>query len=271
MTHRRARAAVWVLAIGTMTGFGGSAEAQSGIGARIEAVRNGTVRVTYAAGAGVCGNGANWSRTREGRGGTYYGMWMGSTSSRDVETTCDRGPVRLVVVREQGDTKAVRMYVGGKWRADTGITDLGNVSSLEIGTWLLRQAERGPEKVARGALQAAILGDSIDAGSTLLRIVRDESRPQDVRSSAVSWLGEVVGDRVSATLDSIAYEAGDRDVRRTAIMTLARRPKEEAVPALQKLAETLKDRDLRRTAVIALAQTREPAAIAWLEQRLSGR
>lgn len=250
----------------TLWGVRGIA-AQS-LDARVNVVRNGTVRLTFAAGVGVCGNGANWYRSRDGRSGTFNGMWSGAVANREVETSCDRGPVRIVVQREQGDTKAIRVYVGGRWRADTGVTDLGVVPARDAGRWLLQLAERGPDKVARSALQAATVGDSVDASATLLRMARDDSRSQELRSSAVYWLGELVGERVAASLDSMAYDAGDRDVRRAAIMAIARRHKDEAVPALIKLAETLPDRELRQTAVRALAQTREPEAIAWIERNL---
>jgi hypothetical protein len=238
---------------------------------RVNAVKDGRVRLTFAAAVGVCGNGNNWSRTRTGgrvseMAGVYYDGY-----GRDVENTCERGPVRVVVVRENGDTKQIRTYVGGRWKADTGVTDIGAVSARDAGMWLLNQAERGPDKVARSALQAAILGDSINSAPVLLRIARDDSRPQDVRNSAVNWLGEVVGDRVSATLDSIAYEPGDREVRRSAIFALARRPADDAVATLTKMAESLPDRELRRSAVQALAQTRDPRALQWLEGRLGSR
>jgi len=236
---------------------------------RINAVRAGTVRFTMAAAPGVCGNGASWYRSRDGRTGSFYGMWSGSVSNKDVETVCDRGPVRVVVERDAGDTKAIRMYVGGRWRADTGITDLGAVSAPAAATWLLGVSEQGSEKVARSALQTALLADSVNATPVLLRMARSESRSPDVRASAVHHLGEIVGERVSASLDSVAYEPGDREVRNAAIMAIARRHKAEAVPALIKLAESLPDRELRQTAVRALAQTREAEALAWIERHLA--
>jgi HEAT repeat protein len=107
------------------------------------------------------------------------------------------------------------------------------------------------------------------ATPVLLRMARSESRSPDVRASAVHYLGEIAGERVSASLDSVAYEPGDREVRNAAIMAIARRPKAEAVPALIKLAESLPDRELRQTAVRALAQTREPEALAWIERHLA--
>lgn len=259
-----------VLALVASTTLWGTqgAEAQS-LGARIQSAGTATVRFTMAAGLGVCGNGTSWYRSVDGRSGSFNGMWNGPLNNRDVETVCERGPVRVVVQREAGDTKALRVYVGGRWKADTGITDLGAVATREAGAWLLQLAEHGPDRVAANALQAVMLGDSLDAVPTLLRIARSDSRSPGLRASAVHRLGELAGERVSASLDSMAYEAGDRDVRRSAIEAIARRPKAEAVPALIKLAETLPDRELRRTAVRSLAQTREPEALAWIERHVA--
>ena len=81
--------------------------AQRGLAARIEAVRSGRVRMTFAARDGVCGNGMSWFRTRGGAisGTIINGTWSGG---RDVEATCERGPVRLVVVRRDGETTELR-------------------------------------------------------------------------------------------------------------------------------------------------------------------
>jgi HEAT repeat protein len=79
----------------------------------------------------------------------------------------------------------------------------------------------------------------------------------------------VVGEKVTRTLDSLAYEPGDREVRKQAIATLSRRPADEAIPALLKMVETLPDRELRKTAVFWLAQSKDPRAMRWMEQQLS--
>ena len=240
--------------------------AQRGLASRIDAVKTGRVRLTVAAREGVCGDGMSWFQTRSGNyTGTFNGNW---NSSRDVEATCARGPVRLVIVREGHETTELRTYVGGQWKADTGTTDLGQVSAPEVGAWLLRLAEFGSAKPARAAITAATLTDSIDASATLLRIVKDERQPSDVRANALTWLGDAVGEKVSQTLDSIAYQPGDREVRRQAIFAVSRRPVAEAVPALLKLAESLPDRELRKTAVFWLVQSKDPRAVAWVEKRL---
>lgn len=244
------------------------ADAQDGstgnVGARVDALQTGTIRMVYAPRAGVCGDGMSWYRIRAGSTSYMSGTFYNSNGGRDVEATCTPGPVRVVVVRENGETRQIRTYVGGRWRADTGITDLGTVSGPDAARWLLRVAEQGNERIAGSALQAATLADSVDAGTALLRIVTDATRPSGVRSSAMHWLGEVAGDKVSARLDSIAYEPGDRELRAQAIMALSRRPAAEAVPNLLKMVESLPDRELRRTAVQALANTKDPRAIAWI-------
>jgi hypothetical protein len=244
-----------------------SAEAQGSLASRVDAVKNGRVRFTLSPREGVCGNGMSWFRKRDGSfsGTVINGNWSGG---RDVEATCDRGPVRVVVVRKDGEIAEIRHYVGGTWKADTGITDLGQINTRDAGTWLLNLAERGPNKPARQAMSVATLTDSIDATTTLLRIVKDTQRPSDVRASALNWLGEAVGDKITLNLDSIAYAADDREVKRQAIYGISRRPPDEAVPALLKMAETLPDRELRRTAIHWLVQSKDPRAIAWVEKQV---
>jgi hypothetical protein len=247
---------------------GGSAGA---VGARVNALQTGTIRMVYAPRPGVCGDGMSWYRMRAGSTSYISGTFYNSNGGRDVEVTCNPGPVRVVVVRENGETRQIRTYVGGRWRADTGVTDLGTVSAPDAARWLLNVAEQGNERIAGSALQAATLADSVDAGAALLRIATDEKRPNGVRSSAMNWLGEVAGDKVAARLDSIAYEPGDRELRKQAIMALSRRPVEEAVPNLLKMVESLPDRELRKTAVQALANTKDPRAIAWITRTVAER
>lgn len=240
--------------------------AQSGIGARVDAVRDGMVRLSFAARAGVCGNGGSWYRTRPGGSGSSYNNWNGS---RDVEFQCDPGPVRLVVVKAYGEIREMRTYVGGRWKADTGYTELGTVSAKEVGQWLLDLAERGNDKPARESIHVLTVTDSVEAWPVFLRIARNEQRPKEVRSQAVFWLGEFASDKVTASLDSIAYEPGDREVRKQAIFALSRRPTEEAVPNLLRMAETLPDRELRKTAIFWLSRSNDPRALAWITKALN--
>lgn len=258
--------ALWYAA----SGLAANAQGGGGVGSRIEAVSTGTVRMAFAARAGVCGDGWSWYRARPGSGmsGTVFNY---NNGARDVEPNCQLGPVRVVVVRDGGETREIRTYVGGRWKADTGNTDLGTVSSADAARWLIGVAERDSERSAGAALSAAILADSVDAVSALLRIATNETRPTGVRTAALGWLGEVAGDRVAAKLDSMTYEPGDREVRKQAIYAISRRPVDEAVPSLLRMAETLPDRELRKTAVFWLARTKDPRALAWITKVVEAR
>lgn len=234
------------------------------LAARIDAVKQGMVRLSFAARDGVCGNGSNWTRTPAGVVNSMY-------RNRDVEVSCDRGPIRVVVVRDGGVTTELRVYVGAQWKPDSSAIDIGTVSAGVAGRWLLSQVGETDPHPARAALTAATLADSVDAWPALLRIARNERLPTDVRSQAVYWLSESAGERVTASLDSIAYEPGDRDVRRQAIYAMSRRPVDEAVPNLLRMAETLRDRELRRLAVYWLGRTRDVRAVEYFEKVLAAR
>ncbi len=245
-----------------------NASAQNAIGSRVESVRDGIVRMSFAARPGVCGSGNGWSRTRVGTSGTSVSTSWGS---KDVEYPCEAGPVRLVVVRRQGESLEMRTNIGGRWRSDTGVTDLGTVSARDAGRWLLTLAERAPDGAARAAIQALTITDSVDAWPAFLKIAQDQQRPKEVRSQAIFWLGEYAGDKATASLDSIAYEAGDREVRKQAIFAVSRRSNDEAVTTLLRMAETLPDRELRKTAIFWLSRSNDPRALAWLTKALDAK
>jgi hypothetical protein len=254
-----------VIALVTATGHAEAQDASAQIASRIEGVKTGQVRMSFRARDGVCGNGANWSR----RNTDFETIRL--AASRDIEVDCDRGPVRVVVVRERGVTTDIRVYVGARWHASDSASDIGTVSAVAAGRWLLSAVGSSDPRPARGAMLAATLTDSIDSWPTLVQIARNEALNGDVRNQAVYLLSEFAGERVTASLDSVAYDAGDREVRKQAIFAMSRRPPEEAVPNLLRMAESLKDRELRRLAVYWLGRTKDPRAVEFFEKVLAVR
>ena len=190
MTRAAAFALVALVSVGSTTSAAqGTVES---LDARVNAVGTGRVRFSFAARDGVCGDGNNWYRTRPGT--TIV------NGNRDIEVDCDRGPVRVVVVRDGGVTTDVRTYVGGRWRADTAATDIGILSAPVAARWLLQRAEDSDPKPARGAIVSALLADSLDAWPSLLRIAKNERLNSDIRSQAVFWLADAAGEKVTAQL-----------------------------------------------------------------------
>jgi len=83
------------------------------LGSRIDAVREPSAHDVRCADGSVRQR-LSWYRSRDGgRSGQFDGMWNGGN---DVENSCEQGPVRVVALREGGDTKEIRTYVGGRWR-----------------------------------------------------------------------------------------------------------------------------------------------------------
>lgn len=237
--------------------FAGAAGAQT-IDRRVAAAPDGTVRFSFAARPGVCGNGHNVN--------------IQDSRNPDWESDCDNGPVRTVLTVSGGKVSRVRSYVGGRWRAGgTGVTDLGTVAAPEAANYLLDLASRVPGG-SNEAVFAATLADSAMIWPALVRLAKNESVPKETRRSAVFWLGQAAGTAATASLDSLVGDSqGDRQIREAAVFALSQRPKDEGVPALIRVAQTNRDPDIRRKAMFWLGQSDDPRALALFESILTKR
>ena len=243
-----------------------SAQGAQSIADRVHAAPNGTVRFSFTARPDVCGSGNS--------------VYVGSNSSNrsagsnaDVEwdADCGHGPVRVVIdVRDHTET-GLRSYVGGRWRAVSGVTDLGTVSSQAAATYLVSLARRAPAAVGHKAIFPATLGDSVKIWPSLMQLARDASVPNQTRKDAVFWLGQMAGDAVTANLADLAAEdTVDRAVRESAVFALSQRPKDEGVPALIHVAQTNRDPSVRKKALFWLGQSNDPRALSLFETILAG-
>jgi len=80
---------------------------------------DGTVRLSFASRAGVCGSGPHSITILDHDGG-----------DSEWEGTCERGPVRVSMKVKGGHVQDSETHVGGRWRSGTGrVTDLGLVPS----------------------------------------------------------------------------------------------------------------------------------------------
>ena len=258
----------------TITLFTLSALAQSGAGAqsvtsRVNSVREGEVRMSFALRPGVCGNGTNvWYDNNRN-----YNRYDDKGRSRDVEydIDCNTGPGRLVVVRRDGETTDLRFYVGGRWRSSSTATDLGMVSARSAVDFLMDLAESENGKAGREAIFPATLVDSVTIWPMLMRIARSDSRPTSTRQNATFWLGHLAEEPATRGLTELVGDAAiDREVRESAIFALSQR-RTEGVPALINVVRTSKDPELRKKALFWLAQSRDPRALDLIEELLTKR
>jgi hypothetical protein len=238
------------------------------LASRVNAVREGDVRLSFALRPDVCGQGQNvWY---SGRSSTT----SGARSSRDVEydIDCDSGPGRLVIVRRDGETAGIRFYVGGRWRASSGATDLGQVGARAAADYLIGLAESHDGKPGRDAIFPATLADSVTIWPMLMRIARNERRPRSTREGATFWLGQLAEEPATRGLtELVGDDSLDRKVRESAIFALSNRRNQEGVPALINVVRTSRDPQLRRSALFWLAQSRDPRALDLIEELLTKR
>lgn len=226
---------------------------------RVAALGDGTLRLSFAARAGVCGDGGRnitiVSRDDAGRG--------------DWESTCTPGPVRVSLRVAGGRVAGAQSWVGGRWRpAAAGTTDLGAVPAAPAAADLLalvEQARAGSEAL----VTAATLADSAVVWPALLRLARRAELSLETRRQAVFWLGQAAGEAASRGLDSLADDdRGELEVRKEAVFALSQRPADEGVPALIRIARTNPHAELRKTALFWLGQSEDPRALSLFEEIL---
>jgi hypothetical protein len=258
-----------------LAGVSGSAHQAiaQGIADRVARVSTGTIRMSFAARPGICGSGNSIHHRQDGGRTTWNDNK--SSISRDVEwdIDCTPGPARVVLDRHDGETTALRFYVGGRWRpAGAGVTDLGTVSAREAANFLVSVAESDRGKVGSKAVFPATIADSVNIWPALIRVARNPNVPRGARTQSVFWLGQAAGDVAAAELGAIVVDdAVDREIREQAVFALSQRPKDEGVPALIKVARTNKDPEIRKKALFWLGQSNDPRALDLFEEMLTRR
>jgi hypothetical protein len=250
-----------------------TAQAQS-IADRVGKAPDGTVRMSFAARQGICGDGS--SMIRDGRSTMRVSRNNFSMSSRDDDSDdvtncpCEDGPVRVAMQMRDHRVTGIRTYVGGQWKPAGTAIDLGTVPTSAAVEYLLDVASRTDSDAGRDAIFPATLADSVEVWPRLLRLARDGGVNHETRRQAVFWVSQAAGEAATRGLDELAGDArGDLDVREQAVFALSQRPRDEGVPALIRIAKTNKAPELRRKALFWLGQSEDPRALALFEDLLT--
>src|SRR5919107_3794640 len=218
---------------------------------RIGATTNGTVRLSFAARKGVCGDGDN-------------SINIGH-SSDEWQPDCGPRLVRVALRLSERKVHSARTYIGGQWIPDARAVGLGTVSSPEAARYFIALAQDTGARTSgdKDLLLPVVLADSITVWPSLVKIARSPRASKQLRGSAIFWLSQAAGEAAGSALDSIARDdRGDREVRKQAIFALSQRSTDEAVPALMRIARTNGDPELRKTALFWLGQSEDPRAVA---------
>ncbi len=154
-----------------------------------------------------------------------------------------------------GRVDRIKTYVGGQWRAASGVTDIGTVSTRDAAEFLLGVANSGSDKGASEAIFPVTIADSVDALQPLYSISRNQSRPYEVREQAIFWLCQEENDRAVRMLEDILRTAGDERIADKAIFGLSQHRSGKGFATLRSYAENENVSDkLRGQAIFWLGQ-----------------
>jgi HEAT repeat protein len=201
-------------------------QAEAQIASRVDAVRDGTVRMSFAAREGVCGWGDDVRFSR------------GRQRSQDWESDCQPGPVRVVIRRERGATADIDTYIGGRWRERDAVTDLGTVSAPAAAAYFMDLAQSLAEHSGKDAILPAAIADSAVVWPALARIGRSGDRPMKIRESAVFWLGQFDDEGALDALVQLVESGEPASIREHAIFALSQYPNDRATGVLENVAES---------------------------------
>lgn len=225
---------------------------------RVAQVRDGWAALEFAARPGVCGHGRNIMTYSDHRRNDFW------------ESGCDAGPVRVLVTVKDGRAVDIDTYVGGQWRADSRLTNLGAVPVARAVDYLLGLTETERGEIAKQAVLPARLADSVEVWPRLLRVARDRNRPSEVRKGVIFWLAHEAGERVAESLQTFVDDTDeDRQVRESAIFAISRLEDGQAVPRLLQIVREHPDPHMRKQAMFWLGRSEDPRALALIEELLT--
>lgn len=226
---------------------------------RVSGAPDGNVTFHFASRADVCGDGRTYIRADD--------MWMGSINDGVRSMECQRGPIRVLLVRDGKDVLRIGTYAGPV-AEEPGATNLGAVPASEAAAWLLGMASRIDGRPGREAIMPAALADSALVTRELLAIGRNTERSRELRRSALSWVvrrrgerGELSAEEVSRTLVTIARDENEvRTVRDQALSSLSRLESASSLDALVAMTSGTTEAWLARRAVEMMANSGDPRA-----------
>ena len=248
------------LATAFMVLVSGAAEAQT-LATRIEAVRDGTVRLTYASRPGLCGDGKD--AVQSGQVIVVFPSMFGY--GRTDSGVCFTGPVRVAIGRSEGETVSLRVHVGGRWNTSDDIRDFGTVSASQAAQYFVREATRLGGRNAEYALGAAVFADSATLWPDLVRIARAGDVRSGTKQRAVFWLSTYDEPGAAEAVRGLITDTSlDEEVRGGAIIALGRKDIEAAdVAFLRRIYPTLSPK-LRDNVFLAVSRSEDPTAARWL-------
>jgi len=139
---------------------------------------------------------------------------------------------------------------------------------FEILSRMLR--EDPSDKVREQTIFALTQSKEPEAMNTLIRAAHDD-KSAHVRGQALFWLAHKAGDKVVAAIQNAIENDPETEVKKKAVFALTQMPNGDGVPLLIQVARTNRNPAVRKQAVFWLGQSKDPRALQFLEDVLTGR
>jgi len=229
---------------------------------RVAAVDDGTARLTYPTRPGleICDQGI--------RMGDDHMMWWSRYGDEDPRN-CRPGPAEIELRVRDGRVRDIELVRRERDRTE-GAVDLGTVSAQVAVDYLMDVARTGGSgRGEEDAVFPAYIADVDGLWRDLLALGRESGVDEDVRTSAIFWVGQEAADAVTEGLADVAMDdEEEQEVRDAAVFALSQRPDNEAVPMLMEVARTAPGMKTRQSAMFWLAQTEDERALDFFEEIL---
>ncbi len=222
---------------------------------RVEAVRDGVVRLAYATRPGVCASG----RPHDG----------GCPCEPVVVARLRKAEGHAVSLDLRGPW-AEEARAGGKVSPEESLLDLGEVPPAEAAAFFLELSRTAGERAGAAAVAAATMADGVETWPELLDMARDESLPSGIRRAAVFWVGQAAADRATEGLVGLLEDEVELELREHAVFALSQRKDAASLDALLRIARESPEPRLRKRALFWLSQRPEPRVMALFEEILTG-
>jgi HEAT repeat protein len=231
--------------------------------ARVGAVRDGSVVMSFAGRPGLCGDGGDmiWFGDRM-YGFGQVGHFRGETP------LCNAGPVQVTIGRVGGETISIRTRVG-RVSPSSDATNLGAVPARDAAAFFFAQSRAIlGHRNAEQALIAAVVADSVSVTAPLLQVVRDGNARLDLRQFAAMLLSDAdEPDSHTALRGVISDPELPGDVRGSAIIALGQRDIALADAEFLERQYTTLGPNLRDNVFLALSRSDDPRIYRWLAGR----
>jgi len=201
-------------------------------------------------------------------------MISSTTTSDGIEwipdvTTPQRVAMFFLVGKTDGVLQKTRLInLAENFRIhDRKVFWLGEPAADDSVNLLAKMITTSQARLSSSLAHYMTLHDSPSVADHLLQIARNTGYPNEVRSSAISWLGREVSRKAGDDLNALANDP-DSQIQRQAISAMSRRPDDEAVPALIRIAKEHPNATVRADAIRLLGQKKDPRVVDFFEQIL---